>query len=41
MKLPDKIISSAYKEFGLSSNNPWEGTPFENIIRQEPSKKVR
>lgn len=29
MKLPDEVVLSAYKDFGLSSNNPWEGTPFE------------
>jgi hypothetical protein len=39
MKLPDKIISSAYKEFGLSSNNPWEGTPFEKYYQTGAKQK--
>lgn len=33
MKLPDEAVLSAYKDFGLSSNNPWEGTPFEKYYQ--------
>ena len=33
MVLSEKTILSAYKEFGLSSNNPWEGTPFEKYYQ--------
>lgn len=39
MELPGEVILSAYKEFGLSSNNPWEGLLLKNIIKQEPDKK--
>lgn len=33
MKLPNEVVLSAYKDFGLSSNNPWEGTPFEKYYQ--------
>ena len=33
MKLPDEVVLSAYKDFGLSSNNPREGTPFEKYYQ--------
>ena len=39
MVLSEKIILSAYKEFGLSSNNPWEGTPFEKYYQTGAKQK--
>ena len=39
MKLPDEVVLSAYKDFGLSSNNPWEGTPFEKYYQTGAKQK--
>ena len=39
MVLSEKTILSAYKDFGLSSNNPWEGTPFEKYYQTGAKQK--
>ena len=39
MVLSEKTILSVYKEFGLSSNNPWEGSPFEKYYQTGAKQK--
>ncbi len=39
MKLNEDIVYSAYKDFGLSSNNLWEGTPFEKYYQTGAKQK--
>lgn len=39
MILSEKTILSAYKEFGLSSNNPWGGTAFEKYYQTGAKQK--
>lgn len=39
MILPEQTVLSAYKKFGLSSNNPWEGTPFEKYYQTGAKQK--
>lgn len=39
MKLNESIVYLAYKDFGLSSINPWEGTPFEKYYQTGAKQK--